>query len=155
MTTALYDVCADASAVRGDLKSGGVGLVLGLLLVAIVWRRRDLAPRVLALGFLAVWVGVSAANAISDSRAQRRACAALGAGHVLVAEGPVTDFSPLPSDGRGFESFRVGGVFFRIAPGRGAGLSRVSVNGGPIRAGRTLRVAYAGEEILKVEELAR
>jgi hypothetical protein len=80
------------------------------------------------------------------------ACATLGSGRVLVAEGEVTDFSELPSDGRGYETFRVGGALFRIAPGRGAGLTRVSGKGGPIRKGRKLRVTYAGDEILKVEE---
>jgi len=150
----LYDVCADSSAVSGDIKSGAVGLFLGLLLVVIAWQRRDRAPRVLALGFLAVWVGVCAVNAVSDSRANRAACTALGSGRALTAEGTVTDFSALPSDGRGFETFRLGGVAFRISPGRGAALRRVSANGGPIRSGRKVRVTYAGEDILKVEELA-
>ena len=148
----LYDVCSDRSAVASDVKWAVVGLLLGGLLVAVVWTRRDRGPRVFALLFLAAWIGVALTNAFTDSRAQRAACAALSSGGVKTAEGPVTDFSPLPSDGRGFETFRIGGTFFRIAPGRGAGLSRVSSNGGPIRAGRTLRVAYAGEEILKVEE---
>ncbi len=151
----LYDVCADTSAVRGDLKGAAVGLVLGLLLVAVVWKRRDRAPRFLALAFLAVWVGISSWNAVSDRRAHRAACGALTAGRVLVAEGDVRDFSALPPDGRGWETFRVGEASFRIAPGRGAGLNRVSVNGGPIRSGRRLRVSYAGEQILKVEEVSR
>jgi hypothetical protein len=154
-SVALYDVCADGSAVAGDLKGGAVGLVLGLLLLAVVRKRKDAGPRLLALCFLLVWIGVSIANAISDHRAHRAACDALTTGRVLVAEGEVSDFSALPPDGRGWETFRVGEAFFRIAPGRGAGLKRVSVNGGPIREGRRVRVTYAGEEILKVEELGR
>lgn len=151
----LYDVCADRSALNGDIRWAVIGLLFGLVLVAITWSRRDRAPRVFAVLFLAAWLGVALTNAVKDSRAQRAACATLGSGAEKTAEGPVTDFSPLPADGRGFEVFKVGGTPFRIAPGRGAGLKRVSSNGGPIRAGRTLRVTYAGEEILKVEEPAR
>jgi hypothetical protein len=151
----LYDVCADRSAVSGDLRWAVIGLLFGGLLIAVTWSRRDRGPRVFAVLFLAVWLGVSLLNAVKDSRAQRAACAALSSGAAKTAEGPVTDFSPLPADGRGFEVFKIGGTPFRIAPGRGAGLTRVSSNGGPIRPGRTLRVTYAGEEILKVEEPAR
>jgi hypothetical protein len=153
--TTLYDVCADSSAVSGDVRSAIVGLVVGLLLLIPVWRRKDAAPRRLVLGFLAVWLAVSGWNAYGDTKAQRGACAALASGRASVVEGPVTDFSAFPLDGRGFETFRVGGVFFRIGPGHGSGLTRVAANGGPIRSGRTLRLTHSGETILKVEEPAR
>ena len=46
----LYDVCTDGSLAAGDVRAAVVGAVLGIALLAVVWRRPDRCPRVFALG---------------------------------------------------------------------------------------------------------
>jgi hypothetical protein len=153
MPEVLYDVCAEGAPIAGDIRGALAGALLGVLLLAVVWKRPDRGPRLLALLFTAAWIGRSAWNVLADVRAHRTACETLRTGRAALAEGEVTDFSAMPADRGGYETFRVGGVLFKMRPGRGPGLSRIAEKGGPIRSGRKLRVTYAGDAILKVEEI--
>jgi hypothetical protein len=72
--------------------------------------------------------------------------------HLAVAEGPVTDFIPMPASGHAMETFKVQGQNFSysdfvIVPG----FHNATSHGGPIRDGLNVRVTHVGNVILKIE----
>lgn len=150
----VYDVRQESAPLGSEIRGGLAGSLIGALLLFLVWKRRERAPKLLALAFLLGWAGLSAWNGVLITRAHRAAQAVLARGAVEVSEGVVTDLVPPPPEG-GLESFRVGDRTFLVADGetKRAGLARTSMRGGPVRAGARLRISSAGKSILKVEEL--
>jgi hypothetical protein len=82
---------------------------------------------------------------------------ALREGRFSIVEGPVTEFDQYFGGvfGKG-ESFRVSGKRFTVtqynaSAGERGGFHQLSSQGGPIRDGLNVRIAYSGSEILRLE----
>lgn len=148
----LYDVREEPAPVTNEIRGGLAGSLVGALLLAVVWKRRDRAPKLLAGAFLLAWVGMSAWNASVIVRAHHEAQAVLARGGVEVTEGVVENLVPPPPEG-GLESFRIGSRTFLVSDGETSrpGLARTSARGGPVRAGAHLRISSSGKSILRVE----
>lgn len=154
--TVLYDVRQEGPPVGGAVKGAAATALVGALLLAVVWQRREKGPRLFVLAFLVAGVGLFAWNAVRASRAHERAVSWASSGQASVVEGEVRDFSPAHDSRSGIETFRVGEVVFRIDGDATTtpGLQRPSDPSGPIRAGARVRVLYRGPSILRVEELS-
>ena len=150
----LYDVRSDRPAIGNEVRGGIAGVLIGVLLLAAVWRRREKAPRLFVLAFILAWAGWSLWNGFQIVRRHEAAVGDLNAGRALIAEGMVTDFVPEPAGGTRATTFRVGGTSFIVHEGDTSvpGLRRFAPPGGPIRGGTRLRVTFRGGSILKVEE---
>jgi len=152
----LYDIRTQSAPVGGTIAAGAGGILVGVLLLVIVWKRPDRFARLFALAWILGWGGLSAVSAYGISSRHRGAQAWLDTRAVEVAEGPVSNLSPASSDRKGIETFMIGERLFRIEDGQTKvpGLNRSSVRGGPVRSGATVRLTVHGESILRVEELA-
>lgn len=150
----LYDIRTEKPPVQNEVRGGIAGALVGALLLVLVWKRREQAPRLFALAWIIGWSALSFWNGVGISRAHRAASARLSLGDVQTVEGAVSDLVPAPAEG-GFETFRVGNHSFALSDGDTSvpGLSRTSSRGGPIRKGAALRIAYRDKSILRVEEL--
>lgn len=150
----LYDVRQEPAPIRNEIRGGLVGTLLGALLLAVVWKRRERAPKVMAAAFLLGWAGLSAWNARELVQMHREAQAKVERGDVEVTEGIVEDLVPPPPEG-GFETFRIGNRVYLVTDGerKQPGLARTSTRGGPIRKGARLRISSSGKSILRVEEI--
>jgi hypothetical protein len=155
-TKVLYDIREEGAPVGGTIVAGVGGVLVGVLLLAIVWRRPDRAARFFAILWIVGWGGLAAWSAYGTASRHRDAKGWIDSRAVEVVEGVVTNFSPATSDPQGIETFQVGERLLRIEDGRAKvpGLNRSSVRGGPVRDGATLRLTLRGESILRVEELA-
>lgn len=127
---------------------------MGALLLAVVWQRRERAPRVFVALFVAGWVGFAAAGYAGAVRNHRAAVSALARGETAVFEGPVKDFVPASPDGGDRELFTVGGRGFTLDGETSSkpGLVRSSRQGGPIRKLANVRLHVKDDRILRVEE---
>ena len=82
---------------------------------------------------------------------------ALQAGRFSIVEGPVTEFDEYFGGVFGkAESFMVSGKRFTVSryigsAGEHGGFHQLSSQGGPIRDGLNVRIAYSGSEILRLE----
>jgi hypothetical protein len=77
---------------------------------------------------------------------------ALGSGRAQVAEGRVTDFTPMSDFGNKTESFRVGDHRFAYSDYvETGGFNNTSTHGGPVREGLQVRVTYVGKVIVRLE----
>lgn len=153
-STVLYDISRE-SPPAGEFRSGAAGVLIGLLLFALVWKRPERGPKVFLLLFILAFGGFAVWNGLATRRAHLEAVERLARGNVEVAEGIVTGFVPGSADGRSDETFTLGGRAFRIkVDSEEPGLNRPSAAGGPIRKDASLRISYAGERILRVEELS-
>jgi len=152
--TVLYDISRE-SPPAGEFRSGAAGILIGLLLLALVWKRPERGPKVFLLLFILAFGGFAVSKGLATRRAHLKAAERLAGGKVEVAEGIVTGFVPGSADGRTDETFMLGGRAFRIRVDSGEpGLNRTSAAGGPISKDASLRISYSGEKILKVEDLA-
>ena len=82
----------------------------------------------------------------------RTAISCLNAGNCPVAEGPVTNFVPMPYGGHAMERFTVDGRDFsysdyHVTPG----FRNTASHGGPIHEGLYVRITYSGNVILRLE----
>jgi len=78
--------------------------------------------------------------------------AVFGAGRYSVAEGPVTNFVPMPYTGHAEESFTVNGHRFSYSDYVVTqGFNNTASHGGPIREGLYVRITYYGNLILRLE----
>jgi hypothetical protein len=155
-TKVLYDIRTEGAPVGGTISSGIGGVLVGVLLLAIVWKRPERAARLFAFLWIVGWGGLAAWSAHGIASRHRDAKGWFSSRSVEVVEGPVSNFSPATSDQKGIETFQIGERFFRIEDGqtKAPGLNRSAVRGGPIRNGATLRLTVHGPSILRVEELA-
>ena len=77
---------------------------------------------------------------------------ALRTGEYQTVEGVVMDFVPMPPNGHAMESFRVGGVPFQYSDyDITSAFNKTESHGGPIHAGRYVRIAYLDNKIIKLE----
>jgi len=135
---------------------GGVLLVVGAWLVA---SRDRLSTATLPVfnrifpfvffGFAVVWVVVMSA---ASFREYRELSAALKSNRLLLVEGRVTDFRPMPYTGQVLERFCVRGVCFAYSDFvHTFGFHNATSHGGPIRDGLAVRIAYVGNVIVRLE----
>ena len=155
-TKVLYDIRTEGAPAGGTIASGVGGVLVGVLLLVVVWKRPERAARVFALLWIVGWGGLAAVSAHGISSRHRDAERWIESRSVEVVEGVVDRLSPATSDRRGVETFFVGERLFRIEDGQTKvpGLNRSSVRGGPVRSGATVRLTVHGDSILRVEELA-
>ena len=150
--TVLYDIRNEPPPVSGEIRGGVAGVLIGVLLLVVVWKRPDRLIRVLPIAWIVGWAALTAMNVREIKRAHAGAVARLERGDVKVVEGAVTKVTP--SDGRGPEIARIGETTVAISYDvKVPGLHLTSLTGGPIREGKKLRVTRAGESILLVEQL--
>jgi len=137
----------------------GFGLMFVALGVALVIYERQTRPahskwrRALGpwavLTFASLWTIVTG---IATRREHTKLARAVETGTVQYVEGPVEHFVPMPANGHGVEQFEVQGTHFEYSPNEvSAGFSKASGPGGPIRAGRYVRVGYVGPTIVRLE----
>lgn len=152
----LYDIRREEAPVGGTIGAGIGGVLVGFLLLAIVWKRRERVALLFAVSWIVGWGALAAFTAHGIASRHDEAREWLESRSVEVFEGPVTHLSPASADMGGIETFRIGEKIFRIEDGQKKvpGLNRSSVRGGPIRSGATVRLTVHGESILVVEELA-
>jgi hypothetical protein len=138
--------------------SGLIGIAFGALLVAGrksfpgAWSKRPIASTVFAYFFLVfsvLWTVITFTSTYGDYKSLSQA---ESADNVKVAEGVVTDFSPMFASGHKVEKFCVSGACFQysdyVITG---GFNNTSSHGGPIREGLPVRVSYLGDRIVKLE----
>jgi hypothetical protein len=135
---------------------GGVFLLAGAWLIAA----RDRLPKstlpffnrvfpFVFFGFAVVWTIVMSA---SSYREYRELSAALQANRLLLVEGRVTNFRPMPYTGHRLERFCVRGVCFAYSDFvQTFGFHNTMSHGGPIRDGLEVRISYVGNVIVRLE----
>lgn len=105
-------------------------------------------PAFIVLGFAAVWTLFS----FDSYRDYRSLVAAVETGAARVAEGGVSNFTPMPVTGHAMEKFCVGDACFEYSDFVVTnGFNNTSSHGGPIRDGRPVRITYVGNSIVKLE----
>ena len=155
-TKVLYDIRNEGAPVGGTIASGAGGVLVGVLLLAIVWKRPDRTARLFGLLWMVGWGGLAAVTAHGIVSRHQDAKGWIATRSVEVVEGPVRNFSPATSGAEGNETFQIGTRLFRIQDGQTKvpGLNRSSARRGPIRDGAMVRLTVHGPSILRVEELA-
>lgn len=138
-----------------------VGIVVGFM--AIIQRRasRGLRPSMvmIACGLLVLFA-IYFLHSVRDLKTWNRetydrAKTVYLAGQYSVVEGPVTNFHPMPSTGHQNEAFLVNGAQFSYSDFDGSPcFNNTASHGGPIREGISVRIAYWGNCILKLEVAA-
>jgi hypothetical protein len=112
------------------------------------WLRQGLFPWLYLL-FAIAWTISSGLAVGLDSY---RAVQALRSGSYSVVQGEVENFTPMPIEGHADEQFDVGGVHFAYSDFEvTAGFNNSASHGGPIRPGLPVRIAYRGNEILRLQ----
>ena len=128
----------------------------GILLVKFQSRLSPRWPPWLRRGFVWSFLGFSllwTAAAIGGTYFEyARLVEAARSGQFNVVEGPVEAFLPMPDNGHGDESFTVQGMRFAYSDySVMAGFNNTSSHGGPIRAGRVVRIRHVGNSIVRLE----
>jgi hypothetical protein len=96
-----------------------------------------------------LWTLVSFAASYGEYVSLRHA---LEAGRYSVVEGEVTDFNPMPRNGKGYESFVVSGKRFIFSDSElTAGFNQTTSHGSPIHVGAYVRIAYIGDTVVRLE----
>jgi len=117
---------------------------LGIVRKPSVWMQKWL-PRVFVIGATLWTVAVFAATFVD----YRQAVDALHAGEANVVEGPVDQYSQVPSKS---ESFDVNSVKFSYSDNLLiAGFNHTAFHGGPIRQGLPVRIWYRHGQILRLQ----
>ncbi|MDB6149833.1 MAG: hypothetical protein JWQ44_1281 [Chthoniobacter sp.] len=103
----------------------------------------------LFLGFSILWTVFAL---VVTAAGHSHLSAALREGRCEVVEGIVTEFQPMPTIGKGSESFIVSGKRFEysdfvVSPG----FKHSTYKGGPMREGLAVRIHYVGDDIARLE----
>jgi hypothetical protein len=103
--------------------------------------------------FMLIFASLWTVLAFTSTFAQYRKCTeAYRVGHYAVAEGYVENFHPMPYEGHQDECFSVQSERFCYSDyGVQAGFNQSASHGGPIRQRLPVRVAYYGDQILRLE----
>lgn len=136
--------------------SGLAAVVAGLLMVRWQGRLTQLgaprARRVFAWFFLSFGTLWTLAAFTGTYGEYRRLVAAVEAGNVAYVEGIVENFVPMPYSGHSMERFEVEGKRFEYSDyALTSGFNNTRSHGGPIRAGRRVRIGYVGNTIVRLE----
>ena len=85
-------------------------------------------------------------------RDQENNLSILSSGQYSVVEGLVTNFTTIPHNGHGRESFTVAGQHFSYSPYKMTNaFHQIAADGGPMRDGLYVRIIYRDDVILKIE----
>ena len=110
------------------------------------------ARRIFSWVFLCGGIVGALATFLGTTRPYDTAAAASPEHRYRVVAGPVTDFVPMPYTGHQLETFVVGGRKFAYSDYVLTGcFNNTASHGGPIRAGATVRVAFVGNCIVRLE----
>ena len=148
-----YKIVYDAS--TAGFQYGVIAVVLVMVTfgaVVIIWGSQKI-PRTLSILWTSGWLllgGLGAAN-VNYQRWQCRQWAKTPQQYDLV-EGPVADYKLKTISGHSTEQFQVNGVRFKYSDhdiSKG-GFNDTAFNGGPIREGLQVRIAYRDGRILKL-----
>ena len=151
-----YTVVFDITQHTGrDLWFVGFGvlfMVIGAVAIVRTRGRPERSVRVASFGifgFATLWTIGAGVGVLGGAR---RLAADLQAGRCSVVEGTVANFTPMPANGKGRESFDVNGVPFyyseyEITPG----FRQTAHEGGPIHDGLRVRIHYEGNDIALLE----
>ena len=158
---AAFTTVFDVTRVRSDLWLGSAfGLVFmtagtGMVLYELRWRSvPDKSRRLFAWFVLALTSLWTAAISIGTYAEYGRLAGAVRAGRVSYVEGPVANFVPLPVGGHGMEHFEVAGKRFEYSDSvLTVGFNSTARHGGPIRAGRFVRVGYVRDTVVQLAVL--
>jgi hypothetical protein len=137
----------------------GPGIAIALLLLGVAYwmfgHRDELAernPRFFLIFFFGFVIFLALVVLVSTIRDYTVLPSALREGRCEVIEGVVTDFDPLPRNGKGRESFVVNGKRFEYSDSEPiAGFHQTSVQGGPIYIGLKVRIHCLGGQIARLE----
>lgn len=136
--------------------------VVGLLLVIVPQKIIDrilpngpkgMAGKLLALCFF-VFTSFAAGNWLLSHNEQASALkSAERTGHLSVVEGCLQHFHPMPQTGHDEEQIEVGGQVFTYSDyiETTPAFNRTESHGGPIHADSKVRLAFSGNEIVRVE----
>lgn len=112
-------------------------------------RRRKVIRALLLMLFALLWTALALGSTYRQYLALLQA---RDSGSYSVAEGPVTDFQPVPPGGHAPERFCVQGHCFSYSDDVvTATFNRTRAHGGPIREGLPVRVTYVGCRIIRLE----
>lgn len=130
-----------------------VAVSIGLVVYELRFRSERKTRRIVfayfSLAFAVLWTGTVAFGTYSEFWKLRHA---LQTGEVQYVEGPVENFVPMPVGGHAMEHFEVNGKRFEYSDFvMSAGFNKSASHGGPIRAGRQVRVGYVGDSIVRLQ----
>ena len=133
--------------------AGGIPLIIGMV---ILWGRRRFGwkqpPWLFAIFFCAFGLFWLCTAGMSVLREDFQMKTAFQTGNFQVVEGVVTDFHPMPYEGHQDECFSVQDQRFCYSDyGVTSGFHNATSHGGPIQAGLPVRIAYVGNNILRLE----
>ena len=138
---------------------GASGLVFIAAGIVLVMFHSALAPRwpePLRRGFAwffllfsLLWTGCAVGSTYYE---YAKLVSAVRSGQVQYVEGHVEQFVPMPHGGNAMESFTVQGKRFEYSDYVvTAGFNNTASHGGPIREGRSVRVTYVDDTIVRLE----
>jgi hypothetical protein len=129
----------------------GLLIVGGFAVQAL--RRREYNSLVGMCLWLCFWACAGVFGVSNVIRQQWRCLEQARSGDFQVVQGEVRDYKPMPSRGKGSESFTVNGIHFSYSDGdlsRG-GFNNAALHGGPIREGLYVRICHRDGRVLKIE----
>ena len=131
---------------------GFLGVVIGAFLVRYRRKLKFRGASVFAYTYLVFSVLWTITVSIGTAHDYSTLRDALSQGRAQLVEGRVEEFKPMPFNGHAKEHFSVCGVPFSYSDYEITGaFNRTSSHGGPIRAGRWVRIAYVGDRIARLE----
>ena len=120
--------------------------------IALVRGRHGWAHGILGWVILAFSTFWTATASMGMARECSRCMRGVAAPSTRVVEGPVRDFAPMPYTGHQLERFTVSDVRFAYSDFETTcGFHNTASHGGPIGAGRAVRIHHDGNLILKLE----
>jgi hypothetical protein len=146
----------------GDLMPIGAGLILIAMAVGILffripeWLHGQVARKSIGFVLLAVGTPLTLISTVGTFLPRHTWSERLRAGETEYVEGVITNFVPMPSGCHGQEHFDIGSQHFEYADCRiTTGFNHSSTEGGPVRAGETVRVNFVdasnGNLIIKLQ----
>jgi len=132
------------------------GLVFVLIGAVLIWAGRRWPSRQVMkitgyfmLVFASLWVLLAFGSTFSE---YRQCVDAYRTGNYAVVEGRVENFRPMPYEGHQDECFTVRNERFCYSDYEiQAGFNQSASHGGPIREGLPVRIAYYGDQILRLQ----
>jgi len=134
----------------------------GAILVALVlrhgslpfnyWSQRPILSKAFSFFYFGFALLIAFGSSLTIHHHNRALLDAVNVQHVAIAEGPVTNFKPMPYSGHAMERFCVLAECFEysdyVITG---GFNNTASHGGPIKEGLPVRVTYVGGVIVKLE----
>ncbi|HEX4269871.1 MAG TPA: hypothetical protein VHZ32_00725 [Rhizomicrobium sp.] len=153
----VFDIAQNGHAGWGRALDGLVPIAFGALMLIVDLRTRKTAPSdsrwKVALGAICVGILFSLWTLWTSHVGQQSAASYLQEGRYQTVEGVVQDFEAGGSPGKYFENFSVAAHQFGYygSDMSGYGFHLLARQGGPIKDGLHVRIAYSGRSILRLE----